>query len=110
MSIEGYNLPRKDRAIGRGGGVCVYINNDIPCIRGLDLECENLECLWLSLRPKRLPRPLSGFVICVVYHLPGLATAEHNDLKEYLINTIDLIRNKHPDHGLASHLGRFKRS
>ncbi len=87
-------------------GVCVYINNDIPCIRRVDLECENLECLWLSLRPKRLPRPLSGIVICVVYHPPGLAAAEHNDLKEYLINTIDLIRNKHPDHGLVI-LGDF---
>ena len=29
------------------------------------------------------------------------AAAEQNDLKEYLINTIDLIRNKHPVHGLV---------
>ncbi len=35
-----------------------------------------------------------------------MAAAEHNDLKEYLINTIDLIRNKHPDHGLVI-LGDF---
>ena len=101
LSINDYNLFRKDRAIGRGGGICAYIKKDIPCIRRLDLESENLECLWLSIRPKRLPRPLSGIVICVVYHPPGLTISEHNDLNEYLINTIDLLRNNHPDLGLV---------
>ena len=36
--LNGYNLFRKDRATGRGGGVCVYIKSDIPCVRRLDLE------------------------------------------------------------------------
>ena len=49
LSINDYNLFPKDRAIGRGGGVCAYIKKDIPCIRRVDLESENLECLWLSL-------------------------------------------------------------
>ena len=106
LSITGYNLFRKDRVIGRGGGVCAYIKNDIPRIRGTDLECENLECLWLSLRPKRLPGPFSGIVICVVYHPPGRTSSEHNDLNEHVINTIDLVRNLHPDHGLVI-LGDF---
>ena len=48
-----------------------------------------------------VPRPLSGIVICVVYHPPGLTISEHNDLNEYLINTIDLLRNNHPDLGLV---------
>ena len=84
LSINDYNLFRKDRATGRGGGVCAYIKKDIPCIRRVDLESENLECLWLSIRPKRLPRLLSGIAICVVYHPPGLTISEHNDLNEYL--------------------------
>ena len=106
LSINGYNLFRKDRASGRGGGVCVFIKNDIPCIRRVDLESENLECLWLILQPKRLPRPLSGIAICVVYHPPGLAVPEHNDLNDYVINTIDQLQNKHPDYGLVI-LGDF---
>jgi hypothetical protein len=61
---------RKDRATGRGDGICVYIKSDIPCVRRLDLENNRFECLWLCLRPRRLPRPLSGNVICVVYHPP----------------------------------------
>ena len=53
---------------GRGGEICVYLNNAMPCKRRLDLENPIFECLWLILRPKRLPRPLSGIAICVVYH------------------------------------------
>lgn len=84
-SINTYNLCRKDRAIGRGVGVCVYLKNDIPCVRRLDLESNNFECLWLGLRPKRLPRHLSGIAICVAYHPAGLSVSEHNELNEYLI-------------------------
>ena len=50
--------------------------------------------------------PLSGIVICAVYRPLGLTAAEHNDLQKYSINTFDLIRNKHPDHGLVI-LGDF---
>ena len=57
--------------------------------------------MWLYLRPKRLPRPLSGIVIAVIYHPPCLPVKEHDDLNEYLINTADLSLNKYPDHGLV---------
>jgi len=59
---------RFHRVVGRGGEICVYLNNAMPCKRRLDLENPIFECLWLILRPKRLPRPLSGIAICVVYH------------------------------------------
>ena len=45
--LNGYNLFRKDRATGRGGGVCVYIKSDIPCVRRLDLENSRFECFML---------------------------------------------------------------
>ena len=101
LQLNDYNLFRKDRITGRGGGVCVYVKKDIPCMRWSNLENDSVECLWLYLRPKRLPRPLSGIVIAVIYHPPYLPVKEHDDLNEYLINTADLIRNKYPDHGLV---------
>ena len=106
MSISAFNLFRKDRVAGRGGGICVDLNNVIPCKRRLDLENPTFECLWLTLRPKRLPRPLSGITICVVYHPPGRPTESHKELNDYLINTTDRLRNEHPDHGLVL-LGDF---
>ena len=106
LSISAFNLFRKDRGVGRGGGICVYLSNTIPCKRRLDLENPIFECLWLTLRPKRLPRPLSGIAICVVYHPPGRSTESHKELNDYLINTTDRLRNEHPDYRLVL-LGDF---
>ena len=77
-------------------------------MRWSNLENDSFECLWLYLRPKRLPRPLSGIVIAAIYHPPCLPVKEHDDLNEYLINTADLVRNKYPDHGLVF-VGDFRR-
>ncbi|XP_068707713.1 uncharacterized protein [Montipora foliosa] len=106
LSISAFNLFRKDRITGRGGGICVYLNNVIPCKRRLDSENPIFECLWLTLHPKRLPRRLSGMAVCVVYHPPGRPTESHKGLNDYLINTTDRLRNEHPDHGLVL-LGDF---
>lgn len=66
LSISAFNLFRKDRVAGRGGGICVYLNNVIPR-RRLNLENPKFEYLWFTLRPKRLPGPFSGIAICVFF-------------------------------------------
>lgn len=45
LNIPNFNFFRKDRLEGRGGGVCVYISQSIPCKRRLDLENNNFECM-----------------------------------------------------------------
>ena len=42
----------------------------------------------------------------MVYHPPGLPTEDHRSLNEYVINTIDFLRNKYPDCGVVV-LGDF---
>ena len=84
FQLNNYNLFRKDRITGRGGGICIYIKKNIPCMRWSKFENDRLECLWLYLRPKRLPRPFSGIVIAVIYHPPCLPVKEHDDLNEYI--------------------------
>ena len=106
VSINGYNIFRKDRPSRRGGGICVYLPHGTYAKRRLDLEHENLECLWLWLRPTRLPRPLSGIAVCIIYHPPGLPVENHHQFNEYLILTIDSLRNQHPNCGLVL-LGDF---
>ena len=71
LLINAFNLFRKDRGGGRGGRICIYLSNSIPCKRRLDLENPIFQCLWLTLHPKRLPRPLSDIASCGVYHPPG---------------------------------------
>ena len=106
VSINGYSIHRNDRVSGRGGGVCVYTSKSIPCQRRTELERAHFECIWLWIRPPRLPRPLTGIILCVVYNPPDRSAQELRDLDEYLVNTTDSLRNKYPDCGLAI-LGDF---
>ena len=86
---------------GRGGGVCMYQLQEMPGNPRADFENPNYECMWLLLRPARLPRPLSGIAVCVVYNPPDRSIQEQRELCEYLSNTIDTINNKYPDCGIA---------
>ena len=94
---------RNDRSHARGGGVCIYLSENIPW---LDLENSSSECLWLWLRPERLPRPLSGIAVCLIYNPPDRSAQELRDLDEYLIDTTDCLRNKYQDCGIII-LGDF---
>ena len=50
INISGFRTPfRKDHSDGHGG-VAVYVKNDIPCARRLDLEILNIECIWIEVR------------------------------------------------------------
>ena len=73
LSISGYNIHRNDRTLSRGGSVCVYCSQNIPCQRRFELKNPNFECIWLWIRPTRLPRSLSAIAVCVVYNPPPLA-------------------------------------
>ena len=106
LSIDGYNLHRADRRVGRGGGVCVFTSIDIPCKRRVDLESPDFECLWLWLRPYRLPRPLSGIALCAVYNAPGKPIEDQNNLCDHIVKTSDFVRNQYPDCALII-LGDF---
>ena len=108
IHIPGFSLHRRDRPIGRGGGVCVYISNTIPSKRRLDLENPLYECMWIWSRRHRLPRPLSGVMIAAIYNPPDKSSQEQKDIMVYLIDTIDVVCNRYPDCGIAI-LGDFNK-
>ena len=66
-----YHLIRKDRSSGPGGGVAVYISNNITCCELSIENVDDFEILWSIVRPKQLPRPLSCLIIAVVYCPPN---------------------------------------
>ena len=96
ISIDGYVTHRRDRTHGRGGGLVVYVSQQIPITRCVELEVSNLECMWLWARPPRLPRPLPAIAVCVVYNPPDKCVQEQRDLSDYLVSSVDTIRSKHP--------------
>ena len=67
--IDGYSFITKPRKSTKGGGVGAYISSSVPYHRRLDLELDDIECLWIEvLFPKS-----KGFLIGFIYRPPDLS-------------------------------------
>jgi hypothetical protein len=88
-NIAGFNLTRKDRTIGRGGGVEIYVKGIIPLKVRSDLSNEDFECLWITLRPKWLPRSISRIAVACVYIPPSIDQGNLN--RFYVRNRVLLL-------------------
>ena len=63
--IDGYSFISKPRKSAKGGGVGAYISSSVPYHRRLNLELDDIECLWIEvLFPKS-----KGFLIGFIYRL-----------------------------------------
>ena len=72
IGIKNYQLFRKDRILSedrpeQGGGIIVYVKNDIKCVRRSDLECDNIECVWLEI----FPHKCKSFLVGIIYRHPN---------------------------------------
>ena len=102
FNIDGYVLIRNDRSGKRGGGVCIYIKEDIPFKHWSQLETEK-ESVWITIRPKRMPRDIPCLTIAGIYHPPN---ANNRDMGDHLNSGIDSIASTHPLSGFMI-LGDF---
>ena len=80
FKIENYQLFRKDRIITRerreqGGGIIVYVRNGVKVERRLNLERNEIECVWLEVFPKNS----KSFLVGNLYRHPneGVQWNEH---------------------------------
>ena len=89
FTIDNYQLFRKDRFISRerpeqGGGIIVYVKNGVKVERRLDLERNEIECVWLEVSPKNS----KSFLVGILYRHPneGVQWNEHfEDLMENIL-------------------------
>ena len=65
VSIPVYNLFRKDR-INTGGGVCIYLDHKVPCKLLESFNQDEVESIWISMRPQSLPRQITSIVLGVI--------------------------------------------
>ena len=107
MSIQNYNLFSKCRDSQRGGGVAVYVREQIPAsLVDNIIVPDQLECIWVKIRPTRLPRGISSIVLCAVYITTNSPHQEH--LLEHILQNIDNLRTDNPEIGIVV-LGDFNR-
>jgi len=82
FSIQGFhNIIRKDRD-GHGGGVAIYIRNNIPFKRVHEFEVPDLEAIWVSINTVE-----GKILVCCCYRPP-----DYNDFWSSLDSVIDNIK------------------
>ena len=84
IDIVGYKLYRTDRKI-RGGGVAVYVRDDICTIRRVDLESPDVESVWLQVN---LPKS-HAFLVGTFYRPPNSSKSYDTDFAIKLDSIID---------------------
>ena len=95
INCLGMNLVRLDRKHGTGGRVALLINSKIPFKVREDLSCTLFECIWITVRPKWLPREISRISVCCVYLRPGQSEMDH--FYDYLYQCYDKLCSESPN-------------
>jgi len=96
--LPNYTIFRRDRKQGLGGGVMCYVRDGL---NGRPIEPpvavnDDFEVLWVCIRPKLLPRPLSVVLIATVYCPPWYDAARRKSLCNYITCGIDWFASTHP--------------
>lgn len=105
FNVVGFQKPfRKDNMSNGGGGIIVYVRNGLNVKRRIDLETNDISCIWLEI----LPQKGKSFLIGNMYRPPN-SKIEFNDRFENFIDTVsqegkefillgDFNKNLLPDH------------
>ena len=66
--MDGYRLFRKDRPTGRGGGVALYVKEQLECIElGLGADEERVKSLWVRIKEQA---HMGDIMVGVYYRTP----------------------------------------
>ena len=88
VALAGFHpIMRKDRLTGLGGGVGLYVSQQLLASRRLDLECPDLDLLWAEIRihnnkfywelfiDPQIPQYLSGTIYKPISIKPKLSAS-----------------------------------
>jgi hypothetical protein len=79
IQIKGYSTVRDRTADTSGGGMSPYIRENIPFKIRTDLQHRSIECLWITIRHKWLPRNISRIAIATVYLPPSFSNTDMDE-------------------------------
>ena len=74
------------------GGVSIFVERNIPASEVKIRVPDHLECLWITTRPKWLPRTISNIVVCGVYY-PGSGSNYAPDQEDLILHITTTIHN-----------------
>ena len=97
VSLPGFLLLRNDKKNSPGGGVCVCIKENIPCKRLVEMEHQEVESIWVQLRPHSPPQNITIIFLGVVYHSTTNGEVENATLRDHIQKNMDMYLLKHPN-------------
>ena len=96
VAIPVYDLFRQDR-ITTGGGVCIYLDNKVPCKLLESCNQDEVEPIWISMRPQSLPRQITSIVLGVIYHSTSNREPENVISRQHIQRNLDMLLSDQPN-------------
>ena len=84
---------RRDRSTNQqGGGVCLFVSDDVPAKQREDLDHPEMELLWVEIKPSplRLRKSQRSLLIGCCYRPPRLAVTFYKNLENVLDKAVDM--------------------
>ena len=108
ISIPGYISIRNDRSICNGGGVCLYIRDTMDYKLWQNLMEDEIESIWLTLQPRKMPRDVPQITIGTIYMPPGCPDRPRKEKLyiAHILKCLDSLTQHHPSTGIMV-LGDF---
>ncbi len=92
LDLNGYQLPFCRHRGSRGGGVMIYVKDEIVAIERSDLNLPNIEMLWLEIKVQN-KRIMFG----TYYRAPGASAMVVDEFILCIDQTLDKVLNENPD-------------
>ena len=93
FEIPGYELIKLPRKNGPGGGVGLYIRDQIPFVEREDLDDPEVEGIWIEI----FPDSTKSFVFCVAYRPPDSSEYLPKDFTTKMCQKIEIVNNEKKD-------------
>lgn len=89
LTIDGFHEPVRLDRNSHGGGVMVYVSNEIHFNRRRDLEFNQGEVIWLELVTDK-----STILLCTIYRPPGISSVRFwNDFQNSIDSAFSISTN-----------------
>ncbi|XP_078410452.1 uncharacterized protein LOC144687812 [Cetorhinus maximus] len=82
LNIQGYTSYRKDRQVGRGGGVALLVRNEIKSIARNDVGSDDVESVWVELRNRKGKNTVMGVVYRPPYSSQDVGHKIHQEIEK----------------------------
>ena len=77
--------------------MCVYLDQKIPCKLLQSSDQEDVESLWISMRPHSLPRQTTSIVLGVIYHSTTNREPENVIVRDHIQRNLDALLLMQPN-------------